>query len=315
MSRIKFTRFGFDRSAFTLIETIGVIGCILILLGITLPAVMAVRESSRKAQCASNLHQIGIAVSNCHQRLGRLPSGRHGHYLEMAPDLELPTFISRDFGELVQCTSPTLKCPSDHGPICSVRYRSSAIPEDETLHDVSANYFMNMGSNISPLNGALKDTFGNAVSYKDFLDGQSNTVLMGEHPRVDGMCTNCPPTTRWWATDRIFHTGEESTLRKYLSEKWKAGSIDSLPHFNFHETTIGSHFYVDHLWMPNTPLISGVCEGNPYAVVSPASFHSGGVYELFADGSVRFISEQIDENVWVAIGSRNGHEVVNSILD
>ena len=43
---------------------------------------------------------------------------------------------------------------------------------------------------------------------------------------------------------------------------------------------------------------------------TPTSLHPGGVHLLLCDGAVRFISDEIDLNVWQARGSRNGHESV-----
>ena len=42
-----------------------------------------------------------------------------------------------------------------------------------------------------------------------------------------------------------------------------------------------------------------------------ASFHPGGVHGLFADGSVKFLNENIDGATFWALGSRAGSEVVN----
>ena len=45
--------------------------------------------------------------------------------------------------------------------------------------------------------------------------------------------------------------------------------------------------------------------------MTASSRHKGGVHLLLSDGSTRFVSENIDRNVWRAIGTRAGGEVVN----
>jgi prepilin-type N-terminal cleavage/methylation domain-containing protein/prepilin-type processing-associated H-X9-DG protein len=43
-----------------------------------------------------------------------------------------------------------------------------------------------------------------------------------------------------------------------------------------------------------------------------SSYHSGGVNTLFADGSTRFIKDGVSQAVWMALGTRNGGEVVSA---
>jgi len=61
------------RQAFTLIELLVVIAIIAILIALLVPAVQAVRESAARAQCQSNLKQLGIAVHNFHDANRMMP--------------------------------------------------------------------------------------------------------------------------------------------------------------------------------------------------------------------------------------------------
>ena len=60
------------RNGFTLVELLVVIG---ILVGMLLPAVQQVREAARRASCANNMRQLGLALHNFESANQHFPPG------------------------------------------------------------------------------------------------------------------------------------------------------------------------------------------------------------------------------------------------
>jgi prepilin-type N-terminal cleavage/methylation domain-containing protein/prepilin-type processing-associated H-X9-DG protein len=64
------------RQAFTLIELLVVVAIIALLTAVLLPSLQAARSRARLATCASNLHQIGLAIhAYAANQAGRIPVG------------------------------------------------------------------------------------------------------------------------------------------------------------------------------------------------------------------------------------------------
>ena len=63
------------RVGFTLIETLVLVGIVLLLLALLAPGLQLAREQSRQARCRNNLRQIGVALNNYHDAHKVFPPG------------------------------------------------------------------------------------------------------------------------------------------------------------------------------------------------------------------------------------------------
>ncbi len=73
--------------------------------------------------------------------------------------------------------------------------------------------------------------------------------------------------------------------------------------------------YALHGWQPNNP--AGAGEGGPCGVNCSNDneifgFHTGGANVVFGDGSVHFLSNNIDIGILAALTTKSGGEVLNS---
>jgi prepilin-type N-terminal cleavage/methylation domain-containing protein/prepilin-type processing-associated H-X9-DG protein len=297
------------RGGFTLIELLVVIAIIAVLVAILLPAVQQAREAARRSQCRNNLKQLGVAIHNYHEIFGLMPIGyvdtatvsnaatQDGGWSwasQILPQLDQASLFDRfDFrfhphGNLPPEAGNTLAgathlavfaCPSDVKPMTRKSGSSDPAATSTANGVVPAVATSSYVGNSGPFNaqfcdqaipgyqsprsvGAFRVNVG--LSFRDFTDGLSNSMLVGE--------------THWSQTRNNLLYGSVQN----------AGGADCT------ELTEYRTNPYNHLRSTNTTM-------NATAAVYPAKYftafastHSGGANFLMGDGSVHFLSENLE---------------------
>jgi prepilin-type N-terminal cleavage/methylation domain-containing protein len=221
-----------------------------------------------------------------------------------------------------------LRCPSDPGSSTAANYTAA----------MAANSYCISAGPVSSWSVALKPgfaTFGRGSPAAHFVDGTSNTIAMSEcrigrnwgqwdpskSPRepayrvVTG--TNLrratAPTTSFRATPAdiaVINAYYQNCLAMYDAGTGWSGESDEQGRYwstgrvywgPWHTTLVG----------PNKgPSCDVDTSTTDMDLRDPSSYHVGGVHALLADGSVKFVSENIDQVVWIGAGSLNGDETL-----
>ena len=291
---------------FTLIELLVVIAIIAILIALLLPAVQQAREAARRTQCKNNLKQIGLALHNYHDTHRVFPPGwiavnefgvpsAHegtsgaGWGVGILPYMEQNN-IYQLFNPLLPLTDaankPFLrsqiqgyKCPSDPQPnfFAIVEEGGGAVLAELP----SANYIGCFGPEslddceLSP---------GNLPVMADGTCKGGGTFYHNSSVRIA------------WITDgtsNTFMVGERKTRADLdWHTSWPGMIAEGEEAF---QRVCGS---ADHV--PNDPL---------HHFDDFSSVHTGGAQFCLGDGSVRFISENMDKGVYRGLATIQGGEV------
>ena len=282
------------RRAFTLIELLVVIAIIAILIALLLPAVQQAREAARRTQCKNNLKQIGLALHNYHDVHKTLPPGwvdqvgstgaNWGWCSYILPMVEQGNlYRSLQVGDvtlnaalddsaaasLFTTAFPAFKCPSDTAPDTNNRHTLLSFNGREFAASTS-NYVASGGGLDFDLSGAFGAN--SRIRFKDISDGTSNTIVAGE---------------RSWVLPNALDGISECNAGVVYGIGVETGFNAFSPRRSLAKGRYGINQTGDDLMF--TPIID-VCAR------SFGSRHTGGAQFLLADGSVRFVSENIQRD-------------------
>jgi prepilin-type N-terminal cleavage/methylation domain-containing protein/prepilin-type processing-associated H-X9-DG protein len=178
--------------------------------------------------------------------------------------------------------------------------------------------------------------FGWAVSYgvQHCTDGTSNTVAYAEWLVGDGKAPSgshyrgnmetTDGSSNTYSLNALTNLANIQTALTTCATKFQnepASSSANISDYKGWRWSLGciSFASFNTVQKPNDP-VGGCCGGcggnqswlNGGYVMGAASAHPGGVNVLFSDGSVKFIKNSIQQTIWMALGTRNGGEVISS---
>jgi prepilin-type N-terminal cleavage/methylation domain-containing protein/prepilin-type processing-associated H-X9-DG protein len=298
------------RRGFTLIELLVVIAIIAILIALLLPAVQQAREAARRTQCKNNLKQFGLALHNFHDNYNFLPPAKIAMEQNPAPD----RLGSWDL--TVTRSNPGL---SAHAVILPFMEQANLFERITTWKGFDPIPYPTDTYTPSRRNSWWNLDWDDAqIKFPMFLCPSDPQISrLGQLPGLHAWCTDltCAGGSGTWGTEYWF--GQQAAIGQtnylpsggpiggHLSNGWNSvkGIFGSGAKTKFRDITDGlsntiAFFEVtggddySFFWIDNGAFPTAWGFGKAYNQLNSA--HTGGVQVLLADGSVRFISENID---------------------
>ncbi|MCA9068002.1 MAG: DUF1559 domain-containing protein, partial [Planctomycetaceae bacterium] len=271
-----------------------VIAIIAILIALLLPAVQQAREAARRSTCKNNMKQIGIALHNYHETFSLFPpgfvtknAGRSGNTswcrsggVQYAPWTVLilpsldqnPLYQKFDFNVPFQATSNQMTTPNSNNLVPLAVYQCPSDP-DNSQNPTRTNYFGVQGG------GATPDCGNSSCSGANERASYVTGILFA------GSSTKFRDVTD--GATNVFLVGET----RYQGADWGASAKqDSC---SYPRNLAGTQEQI------NLHAGKGVHDTRGFS-----SFHVGGCHFTMVDGSVHFVSENININTYRGLGQR-----------
>jgi prepilin-type processing-associated H-X9-DG protein/prepilin-type N-terminal cleavage/methylation domain-containing protein len=307
-----------NRVGLTLIECLVVIAILAILIGLIIPAVQGARESARRAQCANNLHQLGIALNGYAGSQGTFPPGQnyfdYSLHVAILPYMEMNTLYN----------TINFSFPASYFPLmnttASTSWPGTFLCPSETIPGANrgftgwTTYAGNRGSGVQKYgyNGLFTEISFPPVSPGDITDGASQTAAISEWILGTGDGRIRDPIRSAFETPRALDKPNE------LEQFTQACQQIDVAHATINAPDRGQNWFWGEF---NHTLYNHVLGPNQHSCTNGTGFqigawtagsrHPGGCNTLFADGHTHFHRNEIALTIWRALGSRNGNDIVS----
>ncbi|VTR92470.1 Uncharacterized protein OS=Pirellula staleyi (strain ATCC 27377 / DSM 6068 / ICPB 4128) GN=Psta_0188 PE=4 SV=1: SBP_bac_10 [Gemmata massiliana] len=296
----------------TLVELLVVIGIIAVLIGLLLPTVQKVRSAAAGASCRSNLKQIALATHVYHDVNGVLPVDSCNAYGPQSHSwswlARILPFVEQD--NLYRDGNIPANTLFQSRTAVASRVKLFLCPSD-TAYDAgprtdAADLGVYDGPEFPPPINAGQTNY-KGVSGSNWAWGDARWRNPGTNGSSDGLTYG----------DGLFYRSD------YLSPKKLIAITDGTSN----TFMVGEDVPVKNNWCswpyannavgtcaigPNAKQLNGTeyAPNDWYNVYSFRSRHPGGLFFAFADGSIHFITDVIDLQVYRAAATIRGGEVV-----